>query len=176
MEIFSKLIAFFAVQKERLGILGVGLLGNQALVYGFNWVVYPFVIWKLELVKGFAVMVVLSFCLCYGLLRFYNWSQKDWLGLETIKCLKDYEGSRTTGRIASWILRRSEPVIVVFLSIMFDPFITTVYMRKKTDAFKEMTSRDWKIFLTSLIIGDTYWAIAVFTGISAFEHLFGLFK
>jgi len=162
--------------KERLSILGIGIIGNQAMVYAFNWVLYPMVIWWLGLGAGFAVMTVLSFLVCYGLILFYDWAKQDWLGVETIKELRGYCGDNVAGRLASWIMKRSEPVVLIFLSVKFDPFITTIYMRQGAGQYNGMVGRDWKVFIASLIIGDLYWAIAVFTGISIIEYLLALLR
>lgn len=172
----KQIAAKLAARKKRFGVLGIGLLGNQIIAYGFNWVLYPFVIWKLGLKIGFPVMVVLSFVLDYGRLLFYDWSKKDWLGIEAVKELKEYEGGKKTGRFASWIMKQSELVIFVFLSIKFDSFVTTAYMRHGSNKFNGMTSRDWGVFAASLVVGNVYWAILMFTGISAVEHFTRLFK
>jgi hypothetical protein len=83
-----------------------------------------FVIFRLGLIKGGIVMMALSLLACVILLRFYDWSKRDWLGIETIKGMKDYQGGSTLRRFTAWILRRSEPVVFLFLSIHEDAFIT----------------------------------------------------
>lgn len=169
--ILKKIAADIAARKKRFSVLGIGLFGNQIIVYGFNWVLYPFVIWKLGLKIGFPIMIVLSFVLDYGRLLFYDWSKNDWLGIETVKELKEYEGSKKTGRFVSWIMKQSELVIFVFLSIKFDSFVTTAYMRHGSNKFNGMTSRDRRVFVVSLVVGNIYWAILMLTGISVVEHL-----
>jgi hypothetical protein len=51
--------------------------------------------------------------------------------------------------------------------IKFDPFITTAYLRH--GKFSGMTKRDWTIFMSSLILGNAYWTLACYMGISLFE-------
>lgn len=173
---FSRGFGLLIIQRERLGILGIGLLGNQFIAYGFNWVLYPFVIWKFGLIFGFFIMSFLSFLVCYGLVLFYDWSKRDWLGIEMIKELREYSGNATFGKIFSWIMNRGGLVALIFLSIKFDPFIATVYMRKGAGKFDGMKRRDWTIFFSSLVIGGIYWAILVFTGISGFKYILLLSK
>jgi hypothetical protein len=168
---WPKIGPFLNRYKERIGILGVGILGNQVMVWLFLWVLYPYVIWELGLIFGFAVMLVLSFLVCYGTILFYDWSKTDWLGIETMKELKEYRGSSKFAKVISWVMKQSDPIVLVFLSIKFDPFITTVYMRKGSNKYDGMGRRDWKIFMISLVIGDICWSIAVFTGLSVVEHL-----
>ncbi len=49
---------------SRLGELTLGHTVNAAMVYGFDYALYPFVIWKLGLVKGGVTMSVLSLIAC----------------------------------------------------------------------------------------------------------------
>lgn len=155
--------------KGRVAELTVGYLGKRMVSGSFDYFLYPFVIYRLGILKGGAVMTFLSFLACIGIMKFYDWSKRDWLGIEAIKGLREYEGSRFFGRFVSWVLRQSAPVAVVLLSINFDTFIVTAYMRKGAYQFTGMNRRDWKIFLGSLIIGNAYWTLACFMGISLAE-------
>lgn len=163
----KKIINTFTEYKERLAILGIGILGNWLIVYGFNFFLYPYIIWKFGVLKGGIVMTFLSFLICYGTIRFYDWSKRDWLGIEAIKELKTYGGNKKVGRLTAWIMKKSDPVVFLFLSIKFDPFIVTAYMRR--GKFDGMNKRDWKIFMGSLFLGNTYWTLACYTGITLFE-------
>ena len=98
-----------------------------------------------------------------------DWSKRDWLGIEAIKSLKDYSGTSRSGRFMAWLLRQSDPVACILLSIRFDPFIVTVYLRQ--GAFGGMTRRDWKIFLLSWLIANAWWSAVCFTGLSAVQWL-----
>lgn len=159
----------FSPHKERLAILGVGLLTNGVIVYAGDFLLYPFVILKMGIIKGGVTMTVISFSLCYLTLLFYDWSKKDWLGIETIKAFKDYNGRNKVGRLTSWVLKRSDPVALLLLSIKFDPFIITTYMRRGSHQYDGLSKRDWKIFISSLLIGNVYWTLACFMGITIFE-------
>jgi hypothetical protein len=79
--------------KERAAILGIGLLGNFLIANGFDYVLYPWVIWKLGPLHGAAVMTLASFLICWATLLFYDWAKKDWLGIETLKELRDNAGN-----------------------------------------------------------------------------------
>lgn len=161
------IVVGISTAKERIAVLGVGLLANWLMVNGFNYLLYPFIIWKLGILNGGIAMTVLSFLVCYATLLFYDWSKKDWLGIETIKDVKSYDGNKKIGRLTSWIMRKSDPVIFLFLSIKFDPFITTAYMRH--GKFNGMGRREWAIFMGSLLISNVYWTLACFMGITLFE-------
>ena len=116
-------------------------------------------------------MTIISAIVCYATLKFYDWSKKDWLGIETVKSLKGYDGSKRIGRITAWALRKSDPLVFLFLSIKFDPFITTAYLRK--GQFSGMSKRDWKIFIGSLLFSNAYWTLTCYIGITLFEWGWG---
>jgi hypothetical protein len=50
----------------------------------------------------------------------------------------------------------------------------TVYLRR--GRFGGMTRRDWRIFLLSWLIGNAWWSIVVFTGLSAVQWLWAWVK
>jgi MFS family permease len=170
-EIFNIISKEGKNMKERAAIWGMGYLGNAVIVYGFDYFLYPSVIWKFGIIKGGIVMTFLSFLICYATIIFYDWAKKDWLGIETLKEVKEYHGKSFFGRLSSWILRKSDPAVLLFLSIKFDPFITTAYMRKGADLYNGLKKRDWNIFLSSLIIGNVYWTFVSFTGISVIRYV-----
>lgn len=157
--------------KERVGVIGVGYLGNALLTYPFDYLLYPAVIWWLGILKGGAVMTVLSFLYCWGILIFYDWAKKDWLGIEMIKEVREYDGGTTIGKITGWILKKGNLMVMLFLSIKFDPVIATVYMRHGANNYNGLSGRDWKIFIASTLIGNTYWTLVAFTGVSIGEFL-----
>jgi hypothetical protein len=153
----------------RVAELTVGISTKNLISYSFDYLLYPFVIYRLGLIKGGIVMMALSLLACVILLKFYDWSKRDWLGIETIKGLKDYQGDSKLGRFTAWILRRSDPVVFIFLSIKEDPFITLLYMRHGSHQYNGMSARDWRIFLGSVAISNIYWTLAAYMGISVVE-------
>ena len=155
--------AFIAAHKERLGIFGVGVVGNALMVWAFDYLLYPFVIWKLGILLGGPVMMLCSLVVCYLTIIFYDWAKKDWIGLETLKSLREYEGKVKTGRFTSWILKKGDWGAFLFFSLKSDPFITTVYMRKGAHQYNGMSPRDWKIFLGSVILSNLWWWIPAYT-------------
>ena len=157
--------------KRRIAELGLGHTVNQVSIWAFDYGLYPLVILALGLVWGFVVMAVLSFLVCWLTMKFYDWSQHDWLGIETIKELKHYDGPNRSARWLAWVLRKSDPVACLLLSIKFDPFIVTVYLRR--GRFGGMTQTDWKNFVLSWLIGNAYWSLVCFTGV---ETVAGLWR
>jgi hypothetical protein len=151
----------------RFAELTVGLTANYLMVIGFDYVLYPLVIFYLGVWYGGLVMMGLSLAICLLTVWFYDWAGRDWLGIEAIKSMRDYTGTSRLGRLSVWMLRKSEPVIFLYLSLMSDPFITMVAMRR--GAYNGMSARDWRIFLGSFALGNITWIFACWTGISLAE-------
>lgn len=156
---------------SRIGELSIGHSINWLIVYGFEYILYPFVIYWLGFWWGFLVMAILSFIVCWLTMKFYDWAKRDWLGIEAVKSLKEYSGTSRTGRSFAWIMRQSDPIACVLLSLKFDPFIVTVYLRR--NRFGGMCSRDWRIFLLSWLVGNAWWSLFCLAGV---ETVTGLWR
>ena len=160
--------------KARIAELALGYTVNEIICYSFDFVLYPLVLLWLGLGWGFVVMAFLSLLICWLTMKFYDWSQRDWLGIEAIKSIKDYQGQNRAAQLLAWTLRKSDPLACALLSIRYDPFIVTVYLRR--GRFGGMSARDWRIFLLSWIIGNVWWSIVCFSGISAVEWVWKFIK
>ncbi len=53
------------------------------------------------------------------------------------------------------------------------PFLVT-YMRHGAHQYNGLSKRDWWIFITSTVIGNVYWTLAVYMGITLVEKLWQL--
>ena len=157
--------------KKRLGVLGIGLLANQAIVWGFDLVLYPAVIYKFGILRGGLIMTILSFLVCYGSILFYDWAKQDWLGIETLKGVRESNATTLIGKAVAWLLKKGDIGAMLFCSIKFDPFITVAYMRHGAYQYNGLSKRDWRIFIASLIIGNAYWTAVAYTGIKIVEIL-----
>lgn len=160
--------------RKRVSELLVGVTVNRLIVYTFDYVLYPFIIYYFGAIKGGVVMTTLVFIICLLTIRLYDWSKRDWLGIEAIKRLKHYSGTKKIGQITAWVLRKSDTVIFMFLSVKYDPFVTMVYLRY--GSFNGMMRRDWRIFFGSLIIGNAYWALACYMGITLIGYVWKMLK
>jgi hypothetical protein len=162
-----KLIERLQTYSWRGGELSIGLTAKYLSDRAFDYLLYPFVIFKLGILKGGVVMTFLAFLANMLIMTFYDWSKRDWLGIEAIKELKTYNGNKMTRRFTAWILRRSDPVIFMFLTLRYDAFTTTAYLRY--GKFNGMNPRDWTVFMGSLLLGNAYWTLACFMGITLVE-------
>lgn len=148
---------------RRFAELAMGHSINKALDYMFDYVLYPAAIWNLGAFLGGGVMAVASLAICLCCLRLYDWSKRDWLGIEAIKSLRTDPSRAGTWMPLARLLRMGTIPAFLGLSIYTDPFITTAYMR--SGAFNGMSKRDWSIFIGSWLIGNLEWILIVSGGI-----------
>jgi hypothetical protein len=162
--------------RVRVAELAVGFATSYGINAAFDYLLYPFVIYKLGILKDGLVMTALACLVNILTLKFYDWSKRDWLGIEAVKGVKDYKGTSKIGQLTAWILRKSDLVVMVFLSIKEDAFVTVIYMRHGSHQYNGMSRRDWWIFLVSLAIANLYWALAAYMGISVVEWVWKYLK
>jgi hypothetical protein len=155
---------------RRLRELAIGHTVNWLSAYPFDYVLYPFVLWKLGLAYGSALMAIVSLLSCLGTLWFYDWSKRDWLGIEAAKQLRDgAAGSSRFRRVLAWALKKGDWATCLLLSLKFDPFITTAWMRR--GAYCGMARRDWNILFLSWFISNAYWTLVCFGGVELARKL-----
>lgn len=162
--------------RERAFFLLLGIAAEEVLANAFDYVLYPFVIWKCGLLRGGAIMALLSLVVCYVTLVFYNFTKKDWFGIELAKEFREYQGQSRVFRAMSWMLRRGQFAAFLFLSLKFDPFTTTAYLRQGANRFSKMDCRSWQIFFASWLVANLSWIVVVFTGVSVVEYILDVFR
>lgn len=148
----------------RFAQLALGVASLKAVTLCFDYLLYPFVIYRFGVLCGGAVMTLLDAITCFVTLLFYDRSKRDWLGVESLKGLRDYDGDSKIRLLAAWLLRR-RAVMFVVLSLRFDAFITTIYLRR--GAYNGMTNRDWNTFRSSILLGNLCWISICFFGCEA---------
>ena len=156
--------------KKRLGILAVGLTANELTVQGFDSVLYPWVIGSYGFWIGGFIMIFASMLICLLTLKFYDWSQTDWLGVETLKEVREMENSKTNMFISRF-LKKSRVAQFVILSLAQDPFVVTIFMRDGAHQYGVMTKKDWKNFFGSLVITNVFWTGCCWSGIAFLEKI-----
>jgi hypothetical protein len=149
--------------------LTVGITTFKLTSYVFDYALYPFVIYQFGIIKGGLLMTFLASVANILCLKFYDWSKRDWLGIEALKVMKRYEGGNRLVKFISGILKNSDPIAFLFLSIKEDAFITMIYLRHGSHQYNGMSGRDWRIFFSSVAISNIYWTLAAYMGISVVE-------
>lgn len=153
----------------RIANLAAGITAFKLTSYLFDYILYPFVIYELGIIKGGLLMTFLAAVINILCLKFYDLSKRDWLGIEALKGVKAYEGKNRLVRVMSGLLKKSDPAAFFFLSIKEDAFITMIYLRHGSHQYNGMSARDWRIFLASLAVANIYWTLAAYMGISVIE-------
>lgn len=153
----------------RLGELALGISTNSLITLGFDYMLCPALIYWLGLIYGGIIVALLSFVTCLLMLWFYDWSKRDWLGIEAIKTLREHRGDSRFRRMIGTLLRMGDIPAVVLLSVWQDAFITMVYFRR--GQYNGMTGRDWSVFIASWAVGNSVWLAAYWCGISLLEWL-----
>jgi len=158
--------------KERIGIMAVGHTFKQVEEFIFDYTMYPAVIALLGAVTGGLVMTAFSALMCWLYIRFYDWSKKDWLGLELLKKVRD--GEENGGRVARFvrrIARKGDGAAFFALSVYTDPFVTTVYLRKGTKQYNGLSRRDWDIFWASVLVANLWWTVLMSAAVETIRYV-----
>lgn len=158
---------WFTRYRRRIGLVVVGHTVKHFEEYVFDWLIYGIVVTKCTSTWGpfkggliaFAIMAPISALICFAYIRFYDWAKIDWLGIETVKELHEVETKRWFGRLLQKMLRWGSLPAFIFLCIMSDPFVVTVYFRKGAHKHDGLTRRDWGIFWGSVLFANAYWTL-----------------
>lgn len=179
-------MAFALFRKLNLKILAVGHIISQAYDYGFDYILYPFVIYKLGPLQGGIIMTLVATSMCLLILYIYDLLEKDWLGIEVAKELvenffKEEEEiakkswQKKGKKVLSWVFHKNKIGQFLFLSLHFDPLITAIYMRRGYHLYNGFSKRDWKIFWASVIVSNSWWTLVSFSGVAIFKEFVGKF-
>ena len=176
MERLKKLAATVAAYKEKIGLIAIGQTFNAIFDQIFDYWLYIPIIALWGPYKGGAALTIADIIISLLFIKFYDWAKKDWLGLEAVKEIKEFGPAwikrlsfkSRIGRIVYWpfskisllvlwVIRMGDVPAFFAISMTRDPFITTVYLRKKS--YGGMGKRDWRIFFASAIIGNAWWIL-----------------
>jgi len=154
---------------RRIAELVTSFFAWKSFDYAFDFVLYPFVIWKLGPLVGGGIMALLSLITCLLTMRLYDRLGRDWLGIEFVKNLRHYEGGSRWRLWLAWLVARGDGVAFIVLSVKYDPFVTTAYLRR--EAFQRFTLRDWIIFLGSWAVANGFWIFLCYGGVSLLSRM-----
>ena len=157
--------------KRRLQTVAIGHTGNAFIGIGFDYIVYGFTIATLGPVRGGLLMIVVSFLLDLALIRFYDRSKTDWLGIETLKDIRENPVDTRLERLLQWLLRKGDAVALVVLSFKLSPFNVMLYLRSGAYLYNGMGRRDWLILIASTLIGNLYWILVMWMATSGLIHV-----
>jgi roadblock/LC7 domain-containing protein len=152
------------------------VLAGTAVYSLLNWIydypLYALVILYAGIFWGGLFMVILSIPIELLILKFYNWSCEDWLAIEYLKSIKDYQGSSLYKKALKFVLLKTPiPLQVAVLSTKFNAFMVTILLRENAYQYNKFSKKEWAIFWTSFLGGQVYWTLVIGTGIEVGELL-----
>lgn len=152
--------------KGRLQTIAIGHTGNAFIAIGFDYIIYGLTIATLGPVRGGLLMIAVSFLLDLALIRLYDRSKTDWLGIETLKDIRENPVATRMGRMLQWLLRKGDAVALVVLSLKLNPFNVMLYLRRGAYLYNGMARRDWLVLIASTLIGNLYWILVMWLATS----------
>lgn len=171
----AKIAAFVVKRKEKLATAGFAYVVDYWVNWLFNYPLYIWVMNEFGLKNGFVVMSCLSFLLCYAYIKIYDIIKRDLFLLEDAKEWMDdmanYSGESKIKLLRAMIISKGG-LFTAFLalSLFKDPFYTLAFCRQ--GKYSGFSLRDWGIFIGSVVVGNSIWALGVFGGIKIFKMLF----
>ncbi len=147
----------FNQNHRRIAEVGTGHLVYATFSWFFDNILYVFVVFRMGLLVGGTIMTALSLALCAATLLLYERMQIDWVGAGSLSRLSYNPNPSRWQRIIFGATRRSDALVFLVLCIFQDPFITTAYFRR--GRFDGLTSRDWRIFFSSVFVSNFYWTL-----------------
>ena len=157
MDGFTVFFGWFVRYKAQIARMGVGHLSYAVFSFFFDQILYVFVVYRLGVLFGGALMTTASLIGCAATLLFYQRMGIDWVGAGAIHSLVAKEKPSYIERLLVWAMKKGKVVIFLALCIYQDPFITTAYFIK--GRFGRLNRRDWQIFFASVVVSNGYWTL-----------------
>lgn len=156
----TRLPVWVRISTVLLGTLGLGLIN-----WVFDYPLYGIVAERFTAFYGIVdgglwtllVMSFLSWVLSYLIIRYYDYTGRDLLGLEALKSARDVEHildekPRLLARFA-----RLGDVPAFFVLGIYDPVYSTIYLRNGKELYNGFSRRDWVIFNLGVVYANVLW-------------------
>ena len=128
---------------------------TTVFAYLFDYILYPFVTYKLKVIDGFLLLFILALICNYVLVLLYDLFKKDLFGFDEIKHFKTEvePGQKKTlmQKVVSW----GDLPAFLFLS-WYDPFLATLY--KREPGVYTIKKKDYINLLIATAIGCGIWS------------------
>jgi len=152
----------------------LGHTADQLMTKGYTYFVVGGLVNHFKLIEAMAINLVLSFLLCLATMKFYDWAKQDWLGLETLKELREEGRSGNMfSKLLSLALRKGDWAVLLVFSLFKDAFVCTVWMRKGAHQYNGMGPRDWKIFMMTLLLSTIWESLWIYVLLVAIKAIWG---
>jgi hypothetical protein len=154
-----------------LATFAAGLFVKKGLDYIFDYAVYPAALLFLGYGWGGFAMVCVSAAGNLLLIRAYDWSQRDFLLIESLKSLKEVNDGTIWKRRIGGLLRSGDGVAFVVLSWLEDALVVTLYLRQGSHLYNGFTRRDWFIFAASTLTSNLLWSLSLISVLEITTYL-----
>ena len=145
----------FATALSRIFTFWIGVGLKKGSDFGFDYILYPFVIVQFGYVAGGIIMTFASIGLNLFGIRFYDFCKSDVFFIET---LKDSKNTKSYPSLFRRLSKLGRPAIFLALCCIEDPFVVTLYFRQGSGHYNGMARRDWKNFAFSTIVSNLLWS------------------
>ena len=150
-------LAWLVRYKAQIARIGAGHLCYSVFNFFFDQILYVFVVCRLGILLGGALMTTASLIGCAVTLLFYQRMGIDWVGAGAIHSLASKDNPSFIERVLVWAMKKGKVPIFIALCFYQDPFITTAYFTK--GRFGQLNLKDWQIFLASVFVSNGYWTL-----------------
>ncbi len=147
----------------KLGTTSLALAAKKALDYGFDYVLYPAALLYLGYWWGGVAMTVASVVLNIGLIRLYDWTHQDLLMIERLKNFRSNLLESGRGSLLLKVLQGSDVVAFLVLSLIEDPAVVTLYLRRGSHQYNSLSPSDWLVFTGSTVLSNLTWIFSIGT-------------
>lgn len=197
---FSGRVFFTSEKLKRIVQVTAGFGFWSSTSWVFDNIAYPGVIAWRGLVEGGLIMSVTAILITAIFLIVYEWKKVDWMGMDALRSVRDngdvwiakFEDKGRRGnpivrsvmrailffpvsffRVVLWMLNKGDAFAFVGLSLVADPFVTTIYLRH--GRFDGLRKKDWAIFLASGVLANFYWTLRSYGVVVIIRYFWNMF-
>jgi hypothetical protein len=140
---------------RRLAHIGTGHALYAAFNWGFDNVLYVYVVYTLGMVTGGALMTALSGIQCAATLLVYQRMRIDWVGSGWLAEIRRKPRRSRLESLLVWAGNGHPVLLFTLLCVFQDPFMATAWFRH--GSFERLTRRDWSLFGAAVLVSNLYW-------------------
>jgi hypothetical protein len=138
----------------------VAVIGTGHLLYGlfnhaFDYLLYPYAVYTLGVIRGGILMTLLSMLQCALTLLVYQRMRIDWVGGSLLDVYAGSAPQSLQARVLTWLTGRQRWLSFAVLCALTDPFIVTAFFRR--GRFGALAREDWQLFIASVLLCNLYW-------------------
>ncbi len=195
---FMTIVEVLRGNKEKVSKITLGHSITSVLDYAYDYGLYVPVIdaYSADGIKGvlhaYMLLTTGSAIASYIEIVIYDKLGDDWLGWEAAKDADDFGQeflhklnpktlvgrlvipiARMAVKVFAWAIKKNTFTAHIAMSVAFDPFHTTIYLRKGSE-YNGLSARDWKIFFTSAIVANAWWTVRTYGWIWLIKNIFEL--